>query len=992
MSIDFESLFNLPRDEAPAEQPPRRWGWPILAAALVIGLLLGARGLATAATDALWFASLGQTAVFRALVLMPLAVFGAALGLGALWLGANWLGAARRVAGTAAWPGQRAPAVARAGVNRLAVLVAIGVAGFIAVGAAAAWPEILLHLHRQSFGGAPDPIFGLDVGFYVFELPVIELAQALVSAWVLAALVGTLVIYAMGGAIELGRWVGGRGPGQLRRVREVRLRPIDLPGRVRAHLALLAALYALVLAWGQWLARYDLLYASRAGAVFYGPGYTDVNARLPVYTLTAALWIVVAVLFLFSARWGRWWLPIGAALVVVGLRLVAGEAYPGLVQAWRVKPDELRQESPYIAHNIAMTLAAYGLTEIETVDYLPESRVTPTHLAAHRPTLDAVRLWDWRVLLDFLNQKQSIRPYYTFRDVDVDRYATDSGQRQIELAAREIHPPGISNAGWVNRILEYTHGFGLALAPVNLVSPSGQPELWVEDLPPVVDPALGRTVEEPRVYFGEAGEGDYVIVGTRTDEFDYPSGSGNARNRYSGADGIVLSSWLRRLAFALRFGDSEILLSGAVTPESRLLLHRAIGARAHRLAPFLELDADPYLVVTESGRLVWIQDGYTVSDRYPYSQPLADAAPIGAGSARFSQANYIRNSVKVVTDAYDGTVTFYVVDDEDPLIRAWSAALPTLFKPVEAMPQDLVAHWRYPETLFRAQAVLYARYHMTQPDVFYNAEDLWARPNETRGQGDTQPIEPYYVTLQLRGEEQPEFVLMLPFTPAGKKNVVAWLAARSDPADYGKLVLYNFGKERQIDGPEQVESRIDTDTQISAQLTLWSQAGSGTIRGNLLVIPLGDALLYVEPLYLQAETNALPELVRVIVADGERVAMRDTLEQALAELMAGDGRGESADTSEAAPPPPSDTSTVAPGPRPTSAALGTPGEPLDVAGLVEIAQKQETLAREALAAGDWLRFGTAMAELQRALDLLAAQTSAVDAVPPDPSATPAPTP
>lgn len=308
------------------------------------------------------------------------------------------------------------------------------------------------------------------------------------------------------------------------------------------------------------------------------------------------------------------------------------------------------------------------------------------------------------------------------------------------------------------------------------------------------------------------------------------------------------------------------------------------------------------------------------------------------------------------------------------------------------MPPDLVAHWRYPETLFRAQASLYARYHMTQPDVFYNAEDLWAAPYETRGQGDTQPIEPYYVTLQLRGEDEPEFVLMLPLTPAGKKNIVAWLAARSDPANYGELVLYNFGKERQIDGPEQVESRIDTDTQISAQLTLWSQAGSGTIRGNLLVIPLGDALLYVEPLYLQAETNALPELVRVIVADGERVAMRDTLEQALAELVAAGGLGESTGGSEAAPPPPSESATVTLEGRPSFGTTGTPRPPRDLAQLVQIAQKQETLAREALAAGDWLRFGEAMAELQRALDQLAAQTAPVDAVPPDQSATPAPTP
>lgn len=940
MSIDFDALFP---DARQVRRPDRRVArvWIILL--LALALLMGMRLLVGVYIDALWFGSLGQGAVFRTELLAPVAVFGATALAGALWLGAHGLWALRRGAVR--------------GARSLVLLAACGMAGVVALGAAAEWQRLLLYRHGGAFG-LTEPVLGRDVGFYVFQLPVWQLGQALAASLVVAALVGSAVVYVLSGAVELGgalRRAAGKGPFAARL--KVASGTAGPARGARRHLLLLGAVYAAVLALGSWLDRFALLNANRSDAVFAGPGYADVTLRLPVYGVLAWLWLAVALLLVFSAFAGRLRLAIGFAAAVLTVRVLAADVYPGIVQQYRVKPNELAYERPYLTHGIEMTRKAWGLDAIESVDYEPQSRVSAELLASHRGSLDNVRLWDWQVLLDYFEQKQSIRPYYDFRDVDIDRYTTKEGLRQVELAARELQPAGLRNPTWISRHLEYTHGYGLAMVPVDRVDARGQPVLWVRDLPLRSIAPFQPEITQPRIYFGEGGGDDvpYVIVKTRTDEFDYPLGAENARTVYDGADGVQVGSSLRRMAFALYFGDYEILLSNDVTAQSEVLMRRVVAERVQRLAPFLTLDADPYLVVSAEGRLVWMIDAYTSSDRFPYAAALRLPASSGG-----SVANYMRNSVKVVVDAYDGTPSFYVVAPDDPIIRAWQQVFPSLLQPAEAMPEGLRAHWRYPEALFTAQARVFERYHVTRPDVFYNGEDLWTVPQETRGQGSAVPMDPYYVTMRLRGEADPEFLLMRPFTPAGKKNMNAWLAARADPEHYGHLVLYNFGKGQQIDGPEQIESRIDNNTDISAQLTLWSQAGSRTIRGNLLVIPLDDALLYVEPLFLQAETNALPELKRVIVADGERVEMRETFAAALAALV--DARLERAGV-------PDSGDTAIPG-RPLPEDAEAAALPTDVTALVTTARSAQTAAGKALETGDWRGFGVEMDRLSRALERL----------------------
>ncbi len=962
MSIDFDALFKSKADQVrrPNRAVFRIWSLILIAMVLVLGL----RMLVGVYIDALWFGSLGQSDVFRTRLLAPLAVFAVSALVGAIWLAAHWLWALRRGAARGARP--------------LVLLAALGMGGVIALRAAAAWQGLLLYRAGGDFG-LTEPILGRDIGFYVFRLPVWRLAQSLAGSLVLTALAGAAVVYLLGGAMAAGsalRREGARGP------LAARLRAAGLPtGATRAaqrHLLLLGAAYAVILAVGSWLSRFALLNSNRADSVFAGPGFADVTLRMPVWGGMTWLWMLAALLLAVSAFVGRTTMALGLAAAVLVISLLAGNLYPGLVQTYRVEPNELAYERPYLAHGITMTRRAWGLDAIQAAAYEPSGRVTDELVAANRGSLDNVRLWDWQVLLDFFEQKQSIRPYYDFRDVDIDRYDTPDGPRQVELAARELQPAGLNNPTWISRHLEYTHGFGLAMAPVDQVDARGQPVLWLRDLPLRSAADFPRQVTQPRIYFGESGGDDvpYVIVKTRTDEFDYPLGDENARTVYDGADGVGMGSLLRRLAFALHFGDIEILLSNDITAQSQVLMHRQVAERAQRLAPFLTFDPDPYLVVTEEGRLVWMIDAYTSSNRFPYAAPLRLPAESGGGTV-----NYLRNSVKVVIDAYDGRPAFYVVDAEDPIIRAWQQVFPGLLQSADAMPAGLRAHWRYAETLFKAQTKIYERYHVTRPDVFYNGEDLWTVPQETRAQGGSVPMEPYYVTMRLRGEEDPEFLLMRPYTPAGKKNMNAWLAARSDPGHYGKLVLYNFGKGQQIDGPEQVESRIDNNTDISAQLTLWSQAGSRTIRGNLLVIPLGDALLYVEPLFLQAESNALPELKRVIVADGERVEMRETFEEALAALV---------DSRLARAGAPTSGDTAIPG-RPLPVDAESAALPSDVAALVTTARAAQTAAAKALETGDWRGFGVEMDRLSRALERLGALTgSAADGTAEDPARTPAP--
>jgi uncharacterized membrane protein (UPF0182 family) len=788
---------------------------------------------------------------------------------------------------------------------------------------------------------------------------------------------GTAVIYAAGGMLQL------------------QDRKLSVPGGARVHLTVLAALAALVWAVGQWLSRYELLLTTRESGVFVGPGYADIGVRLPGLSLLAIVGIVLAVLLLLTLRLGRPWLPLAAIAVAVVIRLVVVDVAPGIVQRYRVQPDELRLERPYIEHAIAGTRAAFGLDQVTETEYDPDGQITPELVAENRGTFENLRLWDWQVLLGMFEQIQEIRTYYRFLDVDLDRYDLEGGQHQVNLAARELDVDELRNPTWVNQHLEFTHGFGVVVAPVDEVDPRGQAVLWAKDIPTVTEEPFDIEITQPRVYFGQAQDDTYVIVGTEAQEFDYPAGAENVRNDYDGADGVDVGSTLRRLAFAMRYGDIEIVLSDAVTSKSRILMYRNITDRVQRMAPFLLLDPDPYLVITPEGRMVWIYDAYTATDRYPYSQPVPG---VGQEQRTLNGQNYVRNSVKVVIDAYDGTPRFFVVDPDDPILAAWQRVFPTLFTPLEAGHDEFREHWRYPEALFRAQAEIYARYHMAKADVFYNAEDVWDVPLETRRQGEKVPVQPYYVTMRLRGEAEPEFLLMLPFVPVEKQVMIAWLAARSDPAHYGELVVYRFEKGRRIDGPEIVEDRIDKDTDVSAQLTLWSQAGSNTIRGNLLVIPLEDTILYVEPLYLAAEASSFPELKRVIAASQDYIVMEPSLDEALRVLLARtaagaagvEAGGESGDAEAAggAADRPAGEEALETGEGAVDASAGKTGDTgtisaadgapdvsdvsdvTDVPELVRRAQAHQLAAREALGEGDWRTFGLEMAALEVVIDRL----------------------
>lgn len=733
------------------------------------------------------------------------------------------------------------------------VLVLLGAVAFASgLAASGQWAMFQQFVHSRSFGAA-DPIFGRDVGFFVFRLPVYQFVESWLFSWLvvifLVAAAGYYLAYAS--LMIRGVWA--------------------VPDHVRAHLSLLAGCILLVRGWGFWLDRYGLEYSHR-GAIF-GATYTDVHAVLPVLRLLTVLFVLCAALLFLNVR-RRTLRPAFVTVLVIAVAWVLGlGVYPRVVQQLRVSPNELTVETPFIRHGIAGTLRAFGLDRVREREFTAHP-ITAEIVARNGPTVDNVRLWDYRPLLSAYRQLQALRPYYVFGDVDIDRYRLAGAQRQVMLSARELDVAHLAPQArtWVNEHLVFTHGYGVVMSPVNRVSEEGMPEFFLKDIPPVGGADLAVT--RPQIYFGEQTD-RYVIVNTGVQELDYPRGDDNVYTSYAGRGGIRLSP-LRRLAFAYRFGDLRLFLSSDVSRGSRILFAREITTRVRRLAPFLTYDRDPYVVLA-GGRLVWVLDAYTATDRYPYATPV-------------SGVNYIRNSVKVVVDAYDGTVNFYLMDPADPLASSFAGVFPELFKPAAAMPREIAAHLRYPVDLFEIQARVFATFHMRDPRVFYNREDVWAVPTELFGANETVPVEPYYVTMRLEDAQQPEFILILPLAPAGRDNLIAWMAARNDPPHYGELVVYRFPKDRLAFGPMQVESRINQEPIISQQLTLWNQEGSRVIRGNLLVIPMEDALLYVEPLFLQAERSQLPELKRVIVASGSRIVMEETFEAGLARLLGGTAR------------------------------------------------------------------------------------------------------
>ncbi len=867
-------------------------------------------------TEWLWFESVGYLSVFRTRLTAQVALFLVAGLVTFALIGLNLVLARRLTSSPFA-------VYLRSGRERQVVEVADRAVTFtlwLAAGliglvfgliAAARWSTFLRYANAVPFG-VSDPVFGQDVSFYVFALP---LYRTLINGllWALGlALIGAGLVY---------------GGGQLRA--ELRV----YSPRALMHLSVLGALWLLVKSADYLMQRYELLYTARAAAA--GPGFTDITVRLPALTVLAVVVGAAAVLLLaagWSRRPGFLWTGLGLWLVT----LVLANLIPPLVQQFQVRPNELVLERPYIERAIAGTRAAYNLDAIQEWQYSGQGTLSPADLDEHQATLSNVRVWDYRPLLATYSQLQEIRPYYDFYDVDVAAYPIEGQLRGLMLSAREMNVDQLNEEArtWVNQHLVYTHGYGYVANPVNQIGSEGLPVFLVKDIPPQSSvPELAVT--RPEIYYGEETT-NYVIVNTQTEEFDYPMGEENVYTRFQGSSGVPLSSFWRRLAFFIRFGSSPILLSPSITPESRILFHREITDRAQTVAPFLRYDPDPYLAVAE-GKLYWIYDAYTFTARYPYSELYNE------------ELNYIRNAVKVTIDAYDGTMHFYIADPADPLIRTWARVFPDLFRPLEEMPRSLAERIRYPEGLFRIQAQLYATFHMRDPQVFYNKEDLWTLAYELHG-SQRQQIEPYYVVMRLPDRSTTEFLLIVPYTPVNRDNMIAWLYAHSGGPNYGQLGVYKFSKQELVYGPMQIESRINQDPTISAQLTLWDQRGSQVIGGNLLVIPINNTLIYVKPIFLQAETSRLPELQRVIVAYRDRIVMETSLQAGL-ERIFGIATG---------PPP-----TPAPGPPPATN---------DVAALARSAQAHYNRAQECLRAGDWACYGAEQAALQRDLEALVAAT------------------
>jgi hypothetical protein len=721
------------------------------------------------------------------------------------------------------------------------------------------------------------------------------------------------------------------------------------PSRGVSHLAVLLAFIFGLKAWDYRLKQLELVLSERG--VVYGAGYTDINANYTVLMILMVLALVIAVVFLANIFLRQYRLFIYGILLLTGVSLLGGWAYPAAIQSFVVEPSEFNYEREFLAHNIEFTRDAYGIDRFISKSYDPSEMLTWDDLRESSGTINNVRLWDHRPLLTTFNELQAIRLYYRFNDVDIDRYVVDGDYRQVMLSARELDKTRLAEQAqtWVNLNLQYTHGYGITMSPVNEVTPEGLPRYFLGDIPPVGD----INIDNPAIYFGELTN-DYVIINTSTPEFHYATaGDDNEFTFYDGDAGIPLQSILRRALLALKFGEYRILISGELSNESRILFDRNIHERVRKIAPFLRYDSDPYVVVND-GRIFWIQDAYTVASSYPYSAP-------------YGNINYIRNSVKVVIDAYNGSVNYYIADPDDPLVQTYSGIFPDLFSPMEEIPEDLMAHLRYPEDLFNLQAQMLTLYHITDPNVFYTREDLWAVPFE-QSFGQEQLMEPYYTILQLPDYDEPEYVLILPFTPSQRNNMIAWMVARCDQPNYGDVEILLFPKERVILGPKQIENRIDQNTEISEQFTLWGQAGSRVIRGNLLVLPINNALLYVEPIFLEAERGGLPELARVIVVFQETVVMEDSLERALIRIFGAiDALPPDIDIDDLPADLPEDEDTAT-GDRPV----------IDDAMLAELIRQAQAVYEEALERqqeGDWAGYGEKIKELEQILNDLARLTT-----------------
>ena len=889
---------------------------PFVLAVVVVFLIMGVMSVPAAvrlAADWYWFSSLGYQSVF--LTTLSTKVL---LGVGAALFAFGFFYVNLRFAQRGVVPdpvvvniNAKTPKV---DITRLLRLLALPVSAFLAllvgVSASSAWLVLQQFLNRTPFGEI-DPAFGRDIGYYFFKLPAYTVAIALILSLTVLTLFMVAPLYLVRGDVVL------------------RGRSMTIEPSAERHIGVLVAVLFLATALNLVMVRMPNLLFSSAGAV-HGASYTDLTARLPVLWASVVVAVVGAVLVLWGMRAHRLprFLMIAVALyLVVG---VIGGVYPAAIQKFVVGPNELARETEYIQRHIDATRAAWGIDDVEIRVLTGEAELTLDDIRANSGTVRNIRLWDRALLLQTFGQLQEIRTYYDFVSVDDDRYIINGELRQVLLSPRELNSAALPTRNFINEYLTFTHGMGLTMSPVNQVTPEGLPVLFIQDLPPVSNVSI--TVTRPEIYYGELSN-DYVFVNTEQAEFDYPLGDSIATTVYDGSGGVYVNSFLRKVLFSVRFGQSKIFLSQDINNDSRVLYHRNIRERASKALPFLMWDDDPYMVVTKDGRLKWILDAYTRGTKYPYSQP------------RSGGINYFRNSIKAVIDAYDGNIEAYIADPDDPVIQTYAKIFPDLFHPLDEMGDDLLAHIRYPDDLFRAQTELYATYHMKEPATFYPREDQWQIPVVARGEGIRDPYLRHMV-MKLPGELQEEFIIMTPFTPQGKDNLAAWMVVRNDGEHYGQLIVYRFPRQSLVFGPTQIVNRINQDTEVSRQITLWDQAGSEVIRGNLLVIPIEEALLFVQALYLRAEGGRIPELKRVIVAFENQVVMEETLERSLSRLFGG--------TIEGGTLPALAIESPVAGEAPAAGVAAT--NPA-IAGLIRQAQDHYQRALDAQRIGDWATYG-----------------------------------
>lgn len=833
----------------------RRWRRSIVIN-LALLVLLGPFAIELS-TDWLWFGETGYQSTFLR-ILTSRGVLGiAAMVLVFLVLFANMRLALRGFSPRQLVFTTREGPVAVAFDPRLARTASIVVAGVLALlfglYASSQWLDWLMFLHAQPFGEA-DPVLGRDAGFYVFRLPLLAALNGFFLVLVALTGLATAAVYALTRSLDFSPGHGVR-----------------IGVRAKQHLAILGAALLLVLAFGAYLDVPGILHS--AGGIIHGATNVDVAIGIPALRVLMVTALIGAALSFYQAFSTSWWpLVTAAALYLV---VAAGGSVAGaLMQRFVIAPNEQVRETRFIEHNIAATRKAFALDQVEERELSGDVLLSRADIEANAATLGNVRLWDHQPLLQTFGQIQEIRTYYDFASVHNDRYLIDGAYRQIMLSARELNSESLPNRNWINERLTFTHGYGITLGPVNQVTPEGLPVLFIKDLPP--QSSVDLRVDQPAIYFGQLSS-DHVFVGTNAREFHYPQGDDNVYTTYDGSGGVPISNAFRRLLFSARFKSFKVLFSDDITTESRVMFHRRVPERVRRIAPFLQYESEPYLVIS-NGRLFWVQDAYTTSTRYPYATPAADGT------------NYIRNAVKVTVDAYHGTTAFYVIDDTDPIVRTLHKAFPDLFRPLAEMPEDMRTRLRYPEGIFKLQAAMYATYHMTNPAVFYNKEDQWDIP-AIDAQARPQPMQPYYTIMKLPGEEAAEFIQMLPFTPARKDNLASWMVAQSDGDNYGRMIVFQFPKQKVVFGPRQIVGRINQDQAIAPQITLWNQQGSEVLQGTLLVIPIEESLIYIRPLYLRSAGGRIPELKRVILAHQNQIVMEETLDKALDRLFPADGPG-----------------------------------------------------------------------------------------------------